>query len=82
MLTLPFKDLVWHAGKVWLTRDYGLWNLIDGKLVEADLPSSDIKVCASNLSVGDGEMLMAGTHGAAVHDGKEWKLIFHRLQFP
>ena len=82
MLTLPFKDIVWHAGKVWLTSDYGLWNLIDGKLVEADLPSSDIKVCAGNLSVGDGEMLMAGTHGAAVHDGTEWKLIFHRLQFP
>jgi len=82
MLTLPFKDIVWHGGKVWLTSDYGLWNLIDGKLVEADLPSSDIKVCAGNLSVGDGEMLMAGTHGAAVHDGKEWKLIFHRLQFP
>ena len=80
-LTLPFKDIVWHAGKVWLTSDYGLWNLIDGKLVEADLPSSDIKVCAGNLSVGDGEMLMAGTHGAAVHDGKQWKLIFHRLQF-
>jgi hypothetical protein len=82
MLTLPFKDIVWHAGKVWLTNDYGLWNLIDGKLVEADLPSSDIKVCAGNLSVGDGVMLMAGTHGAAVHDGTEWKLIFHRLQFP
>ncbi len=82
MLALPFEDIVWHADKVWLTSDYGLWNLIDGKLVEADLPSSDIKVCAGNLSVGDGEMLMAGTHGAAVHDGKEWKLIFHRLQFP
>jgi hypothetical protein len=82
MLTLPFEDIVWHAGKVWLTSDYGLWNLIDGKLVEADLPSSDIKVCAGNLSVADGVMLMAGTHGAAVHDGTEWKLIFHRLQFP
>ena len=82
MLTLPFKDIVWHAGKVWLTSDYGLWNVIDGQLVEAELPSSDIKVCAGNLSVGDGEMLMAGTNGAAVHDGTEWKLIFHRLQFP
>jgi hypothetical protein len=81
MLTLPFRDIVWHAGKVWLTSDYGLWNVIEGQLVEADLPSSDIKVCVGNLSVGDGEMLMAGTHGAAVHDGTEWKLIFHRMQF-
>ncbi|MTV56171.1 hypothetical protein [Pseudoduganella buxea] len=81
MLTLPFEDIVWHAGKVWLTSDYGLWNVIDGQLVEADLPSSDIKVCAGNLSVGDGVMLMAGTHGAAVHDGSVWQLIFHRMQF-
>ncbi len=81
MLTLPFQDIVWHAGKVWMTSDYGLWNVIDGQLVEADLPSSDIKVCAGNLSVADGVMLMAGTHGAAVHDGSAWQLIFHRMQF-
>lgn len=80
-LTLPFQDIVWHAGKLWLTSDYGLWNLADGILVEADMPSSEIKVCAGNLSVGDGVMLMAGTHGAAVHDGSEWHLIFHRMQF-
>ena len=81
MLTLPFQDIVWHAGKVWLTSDYGLWNVIDGQLVEADLPSSDIKVCAGNLSVGDGVMLMAGTNGGAIHDGTAWQLIFHRMQF-
>ncbi len=81
MLTLPFQDIVSHAGKVWMTSDYGLWNVVDGQLVEADLPSSDIKVCAGNLSVGDGVMLMAGSHGAAVHDGTAWQLIFHRMQF-
>ena len=32
--------------------------------------------CADNLSVGDGAILMAGTHGAAFHDG-ERRLIFN-----
>lgn len=36
--------------------------------------------CAGNLSVGDGAMLMAGTHGAAFHDG-ERRLIFNEAQF-
>lgn len=36
---------------------------------------------ADNLSVGDGAILMAGTHGAAFHDGKERQLIFNEAQF-
>lgn len=35
-----------------------------GALVQADVPF-EIYVCAGNLSVGDGAMPMAGTHGAA-----------------
>lgn len=81
MLTLPFQDIVWHAARLWLTNDHGIWNLADGTPVEATLPSSDIKVCAGHLSVADGVLLMAGTHGAAVHDGTAWELIFHRPQF-
>jgi hypothetical protein len=38
-----------------------------------------VKVCAGHLSVADGVMLMAGTHGAAVHDGQQWQVIFNRL---
>ena len=51
-----------------------------GVLVQAGVPS-EIYVCAGNLSVGDGAMLMAGTHGAAFHDGKERQLIFNEAQF-
>lgn len=52
-----------------------------GALVQAAVPS-EIYVCAGNLSsVGDGAMLMAGTHGAAFHDGKELQLIFNEAQF-
>ncbi len=80
-LYLPFKDIVWHASQLWFTNDYGLWNLDGERLVPAVLPSSEIAVCAGNLSVGDGVLLMAGTHGAAIHDGTSWKLIFNTLQF-
>lgn len=75
-MSLPFNDMVWHAGKVWCTSDYGLWYIEDGKVKKAELPA-EIKVCAGHLSVGDGVMLMAGVYGAAYHDGEQWTLIFN-----
>lgn len=76
-MSLPFKDMVWHQNKLWCTSDYGLWTLEGDELVRADVPS-EIYVCAGNLSVGDGVMLMAGTNGAAFHDGQKWQLIFNQ----
>ena len=51
-----------------------------GALVQAGVPS-EIYVCAGNLSVGGGAMLMARTHGTAFCDGKERRLIFNEAQF-
>jgi len=76
MLTLPFKDIVWHSDRVWCTSDYGLWTVEGDGLAEASV-GSDIKVCAGNLSAARGVMLMAGTHGAAFHDGSQWHRIFN-----
>ena len=80
-MTLPFKDMVWHAGQLWCTSDYGLWTLQDGQIVSAhgQMPS-EVFVCAGNLSVADGVMLMAGRNGAAYHDGSDWRLIFNTHQ--
>lgn len=78
VLSLPFNDIVWHAGRLWCTSSYGLWTLEGERLVDADVPS-EVMVCAGNLSVGDGVMLMAGTHGAALHDGERWTVLFNRL---
>jgi hypothetical protein len=77
--SLPFRDIVWHADKLWCTSDYGVWNLAGNRVVEADLPA-EIRVCAGNLSTAEGMLLMAGVHGASYHDGSEWRLIFNRLE--
>jgi len=78
-MTLPFKDLVWYRDRLWGTSDYGLWTLEGDSMVRADVPS-EITVCAGNLSVADGVMLLAGTHGAAFHDSEKWQLIFNFQQ--
>jgi hypothetical protein len=78
-MTLPFNDMVWHAGRLWCTSDYGLWTLENNRIVRADVPS-EISVCAGNLSVADGVMLMAGNNGAAFHDGERWHSIFLYLE--
>jgi hypothetical protein len=77
-MSLPFKDIVWHADRLWCTSDYGLWT-VNGNKVERveDLPS-EVSVCTGNLSVADGVMLMGGVHGAALHDGQKWQLIFNQ----
>ena len=74
-MTLPFKDMVWFDGKVWCTSDFGLWVIEDGELSEAPVPA-EVKVCSGNLAVGDGVMLLAGYHGATVHDGKQWNRLW------
>lgn len=79
-LTLPLMDLVWHAGKVWGTNDYGLWQIDGKRLVTAEMPASEIAVSAGNLSVADGVMLMAGAHGAAVHDGTSWHALINAIE--
>ncbi len=77
-MSLPFKDMVWHADRVWCTSDYGLWQIDGKRVVPADV-RSEIKVCAGNLSAAEGVLLMAGVHGAAFHDGRDWQVIFNKL---
>ena len=48
-----------------------------GKPVRVEDINSDIAICAGNLSVADGMLLMAGRNGAAYHDGDVWRLIFN-----
>lgn len=74
-LTLPFKDLVWFADTLWATSDFGLWCLQEGQLVKAQVPI-EISNCSGNLSIGDGIMLLAGEFGSALHDGRQWRLLF------
>ena len=80
-MTLPFRDMVWHQGKVWCTSDYGLWVVDSDKVKEADVPDK-IRAYSGHLSVGDGVMLLAGIYGAAMHDGREWRMVidFNNLE--
>ncbi len=73
-MSLPFKDIVWYQDRLWCTSDYGIWQVVNDELIEADLPP-EIRVCAGNLSVGDGVLLLAGMYGAAVFDGKKWEIL-------
>ncbi|HEX8610681.1 MAG TPA: hypothetical protein VF800_05275 [Telluria sp.] len=66
--------MVWHDGKVWATNDHNVWVIENGKIKRANIPDN-IRICAGHLSVGDGVMLLAGVYGAAMHDGKEWRMI-------
>jgi len=79
-MALAFKDMVWHDNMVWCTSDYGLWSIENDKLIEADVPQN-VYACSGNLSVGDGVMLLAGLHGAVLHDGAGWHTIIDFVNF-
>ena len=74
-MTIPFKDMVWHEGQIWCTNDYGLWQILDGKIVAADV-DSEIAVCSGHLSSHDGVLLLAGSSGAAFKENGIWEKIF------
>ncbi|HEX8610680.1 MAG TPA: hypothetical protein VF800_05270 [Telluria sp.] len=76
-ISLGFKDMVWHEGKVWCTNDNGVWTIENGKLERAELPS-EMQVCSGSLSVNDGVMLMAGLGGAAFLENGQWHNLFLR----
>lgn len=78
-LSLPFKDMVWFGDRVYATNDYGLWE-IQGEQVERSSQPIEITNCAGNLSVADGQMLMAGAYGAALHDGTSWTRLFSLIE--
>ncbi|BEP96951.1 hypothetical protein GmRootA79_53360 (plasmid) [Acidovorax sp. A79] len=75
-LALPFRDLVWHDGKVWATSDYGVWWVSEQGIAQAELPA-EISVCAGHLSSRAGILLLAGFHGAALLQDGRWQLVFH-----
>lgn len=75
-MVLPYKDIVWFEDKLWCTNDYGVWCLDEGRFAEADV-SSEVKVCAGNLSVRDDVLLVGGYGGAAYNKAGDWQIIFH-----
>ncbi|MDQ1835551.1 WD40/YVTN/BNR-like repeat-containing protein, partial [Massilia scottii] len=77
-ISLGFKDMVWHEGKVWCTNDNGVWTIENGKLARASGLPSEIYVCSGSLSVNDGVMLMAGLGGAAFMEQGQWHNLFLR----
>lgn len=74
-MTLPFKDMVWHDGKVWCTSDYGLWQITNGKLKTANVPG-EIKICSGHLSAYGDVLLIAGHSGAACMIAGVWHKLF------
>jgi len=75
LIALPFVDMVWYEDRVWCTNENGFWTIHDDQLhYVSDLPA-EISVCAGNLSVNDGVMLVAGVGGAAFCEKGQWHSI-------
>lgn len=80
--SVPFKDSVWFAGRLWCGSDYGLWILQDGKLQAPDLPAEVRTSCGAIDVTPDGSvMLTASATGAALYDGNRWELLFSSYAF-
>ncbi|WP_341646004.1 WD40/YVTN/BNR-like repeat-containing protein [Thauera sp. SDU_THAU2] len=73
-ISLGFRDMVWHDGKVWCTSDYGLWTITDGRVRPADVPP-EVSACSGHLAVGDGVLLLAGMGGATFMENGQWEPI-------
>jgi len=73
---LGWRDMVWFEDRAWATSENGLWTIQNGRVeYVADLPS-EVRVCAGNLYVADGVMLLAGMGGACFRENGQWHSIF------
>lgn len=74
---LAVKDAAWFAQQLWLGCHDGLWTVQDGKVVRAHLPS-EVRLATGRIDLStDGRLLLtAGRGGAAVFDGRTWRLLF------
>jgi hypothetical protein len=76
--TLPYRGMVWFQDKLWCTSDYGVWTLENGRIRKPNVPD-EVFIKAGHISCNDGVLLLAGTNGAAVFDGKSWvEILSHR----
>lgn len=73
--TLPFDQMTWFDERLWVTNDFGLWYLKDGKLTDEGLPL-EARVAKGSISSADGLMLVGGFYGAAMLKDGVWSEIF------
>lgn len=79
--TMPWKDIVWFKGRVFMGSDYGLWELKEDKIIRAEIPDQ-AQLCSGSLDVSaDGNhLLTAGQNGASLFDGDKWEVLFDRAE--
>jgi hypothetical protein len=77
---LGWRDMVWFEGKAWATSENGLWTIENGQVAYLSGLPSEVRVCAGNLYVADGVMLLAGLGGACFRENGQWHNIFTKRQ--
>lgn len=79
--TVNWRDIKFFKGHLFLGSDYGLWELVDGEVVPANIPEK-VRTCAGrciDISYDKDYMLTGGSTGAAVFDGQDWKVLFESM---
>lgn len=79
--SVSFNDSVWFAGKLWCVNDYALYTLGKrGLSTEGVPPFTQLTTRRLNVSADGSQMISAGNHGASLHDGKEWRVLFSGIE--
>ena len=79
--SVSFNDSVWFAGKLWCVNDYALYSLGKrGLSTEGIPPFTQLTTRRLQVSADGTQMISAGNHGASLHDGKEWKVLFSGIE--
>ncbi|UOD33629.1 hypothetical protein INH39_30585 [Massilia violaceinigra] len=86
--SLPFVDSAWFNGTLWCANDYGMYVLEGSELIACHqskihrVPDA-VALVSHRIDVSpDGKrMLVCGIHGAAMHDGTQWDMLFTAEDF-
>ena len=80
--SMPWKDIAFFQGMLYLGSDFGLWTFNGKEIATAETPVG-IQLCAGScidISYEKDRLLTAGQHGACLFDGKNWEILFDRSE--
>lgn len=76
-VSIPYNDVLWFAGELWLSSDYQL-HIWDGQHIRTPTYPDASWPLSGHMDAVDGLLVVAGLYAVYAHDGREWRILVER----
>lgn len=76
-ITIPYNDVLWFAGELWLASDYQL-HIWDGQHMRTPTFPAASWPLSGHMDAVDGLLVIAGLYSVYAYDGHAWRVLVER----